>query len=118
MNAKKVVSDTQNNRSLYIPGDDNVVDDSDIRLNACKPKPGETNSTEFRNYDLMVHESGHALGLSNFTRNLLALQTASHPTIPNAVMNYDSETEVYEPDCSPHPFDIMAIYALYQTLVP
>ena len=20
-----------------------------------------------------------------------------------------------EPDCSPHPFDIMAIYALYQT---
>ena len=28
----------------------------------------------------------------------------------DSVMNY----RFGEPDCSPHPFDIMAIYALYQ----
>ena len=52
---------------------------------------------------------------------------ASHATTPDAVMNYDSKAkELFpvwrdlptvmphdEPDCSPHPFDIMAIYALY-----
>ena len=31
-------------------------------------------------------------------------------------MNPDKESEFSEPDCSPHPFDLMAIYALYQTV--
>ena len=35
----------------------------------------------------------------------------SHPTILDSVMNYE-----VEPDCSPYPFDIVAIYALYQNL--
>ncbi len=34
-------------------------------------------------------------------------------------MNYDGEVPpsgtLDEPDCAPHPFDIMAIYAMYQT---
>ena len=34
---------------------------------------------------------------------------AAHPSIADSVMNYDREH-----DCSPHPFDILAIYALYQ----
>ena len=37
----------------------------------------------------------------------------------DAVMNHDGEvggTTFSEPDCSPHPFDLMAIYALYQTV--
>ena len=37
----------------------------------------------------------------------------------SAVMNHDGEvgeTSFSEPDCSPHPFDVMAIYALYQTV--
>ena len=41
-----------------------------------------------------------------------------HPTIPDAVMNYDRETKANEPDCSPHPFDIMALYGLYQVDYP
>ena len=54
----------------------------------------------------------------------------AHPDIPDAVLNYDDEvdenygrgglaTNQYhrEPDCSPHPFDILALYALYQTVV-
>ena len=47
-----------------------------------------------------------------------------HPTIPGSSVNYDwvniygydRVQTYYEPDCSPHPFDIMAIYALYQTV--
>lgn len=40
-------------------------------------------------------------------------------------MNYDDEVHRYhpnagatfsEPDCSPSPFDLMAIYSLYQTV--
>lgn len=49
----------------------------------------------------------------------------AHPTIPDAVMNYDHEVHKYhphenasfsEPDCSPSPFDLMAIYSLYQAV--
>ena len=52
----------------------------------------------------------------------------SHPTIPDSVMNYDSEEEPLirhphvtdktfkEPDCSPHPFDVLALNALYQNV--
>ena len=49
---------------------------------------------------------------------------AAHPTIPDSVMNYDDPDKIRhpsisddfdEPDCSPHPFDLLAIYALYQS---
>ncbi len=42
----------------------------------------------------------------------------AHPSVPDAVMNYDSRVpSVYEEhDCSPHPFDILAIHGLYQTV--
>ena len=51
----------------------------------------------------------------------------SHPTISGTVMNYDDkpgenrdpatdEHVRFEPDCSPHPFDLMALHALYQTV--
>ncbi len=33
-----------------------------------------------------------------------------------AVRRIRTACESGEPDCSPHPFDIMAIYALYQTV--
>ena len=50
---------------------------------------------------------------------------AAHPTIPDSAMNYDNENPPVikhpavgsgfaEPDCSPHPFDVMALYSIYQ----
>ena len=30
-------------------------------------------------------------------------------------LNTSSETIRWEPDCSPHPFDLMALHILYQT---
>ncbi len=54
----------------------------------------------------------------------------AHPDVPDTVLNYDDEVDENfpfndrlemqnrrEPDCAPHPFDILAIYALYQTVV-
>ena len=72
----------------------------------------------------MAHEVGHALGLSNSAAPLdyLSLTCAagyviSHPTIHDSVLNYDSLVfNPGEPDCSPYPFDVMAIYALYQNI--
>ena len=53
-------------------------------------------------YSSLVHEAGHALGIY-----------PGHPEMPDSIMNYSGQTE---PDCSPHPLDIMAIYALYQSV--
>ncbi len=91
---------------------------------------------DYEAYRIAVHEAGHALGLSNFSYAGLVTEPlwtffeevqpyeAAHPTIPDAVMNYDKGVPEHwatwaplplnEPDCSPHPFDVMAIYALYQ----
>ena len=72
-------------------------------------------------YDTLVHEAGHAIGIgdgrtSGYSRH--------HPTIPLSTVNYDDVVAAivgYKPieyNCSPYPFDILAIYALYQTSVP
>ena len=115
-------------------------DDGDLRIptstqfNICSSDEDSSSDdadTEYFAYRTALHEAGHALGLSNFDYIDLALNQsqpyhAAHPTIPDSVMNYDGEAEsrlglsetLHEPDCSPHPFDILAIYALYQTVRP
>ena len=94
------------------------------------------NSPYVENYKFMVQEAGHALGLSGInhfdavTGDDQAKYDMAHPDISDAVLNYDKQvgenygrgglgtTEYHrEPDCSPHSFDILAIYALYQTVV-
>ena len=121
-----IVPGASNTHSLSIPGGDKIIDNHDIRVNACKSAPEKKDSEDFSIYELIVHESGHALGLSEFSRRRPGSYDISHPTIPDAVMNYDDEMPDWvpstysknEPDCFPHPFDIMAVYALYQTLKP
>lgn len=112
-----------------------------VRFNTCfddgvvsmtqGPKRNDNGSSDFMfAYAIAVHEAGHALGLSKFDySNFVALlgdqsHNVAHPTIPETVMNYDREMPDWvpdqyrpaEPDCSPHPFDVMAIYALYQNV--
>ena len=70
-------------------------------------------------YELVLHEAGHALGLSGFSIYELDKGNdyrMAHPTIPDSVLNYDNKLSITEPDCSPYPFDIMAIHALYQSV--
>ena len=84
--------------------------DDDLRL----PTPFARFNTCFNDdfddygsaYTSFLHEVGHLIGISK------------HPEFPESVMNYDHATgvsDLLEPDCSPYPIDIMAVYALYQT---
>ena len=104
-----------------------------VQFNTCFRSPSDPNSGDattekyYYPYATAVHEAGHALGLSNINYPVLLTQPddAAHPTIPDAAMNYDSRAKSAfpgwrilnpgheEPDCSPHPFDVMAIFALY-----
>ena len=42
----------------------------------------------------------------------------SHPTIPDSIMSKPRDSRIGQAGCSPYPFDVMAIYALYQNVVP
>ena len=102
------------------------------RFNACRPdKDSRGRAINYSLYILALHEIGHALGLSNSGESLKYIDeytadeiyVISHPTIADSVLNYDSKVsraivpnDFAEPDCSPHPFDVMAIYALYQNI--
>ena len=123
-----------NESELLNPGDQ----PTNVEFNTCFDAIGITADSNHRGHEIAVHEAGHALGMSSFSiRDLLAgtaselfdflpwiaptdeqrYQTA-HPTIPDSAMNYDRNVwqGSEEPDCSPHPFDIMAITALYQSV--
>ena len=83
-------------------------------------------------YEDLVHEAGHALGISDgefFQSERLKDYIENHPPLVDSVMNYNKvidsllltapgieKKDFDEPDCSPHPMDIMAIYVLYQTV--
>ncbi len=68
-------------------------------------------------FQTMLHEIGHVLGIGGATDG--DKYTNGHPLITDSVVNYDWKVLPGslngEPDCAPHPFDIMAIFALYQT---
>ena len=113
-----------------------------IHFNKCSDSSGYTQRNlrdpnnsdppyDFYLFETAVHEAGHAFGLSNVTdewRYVVnsipwpdwfdpfdqATYVASHPTVADSAMNYDSKADVVEQDCSPHPFDVLAIFALYQ----
>ncbi|MDE2817892.1 MAG: fibronectin type III domain-containing protein [Chloroflexota bacterium] len=109
---------------VVVPGGDEIVDESDTRFNTC---PGWTISDDrYRAYWVMLHEAGHVLGIrgGEWEREEWAAWTASHPTVSDSVMSYkERNLKAYdstlilprEPNCSPYPLDILAIYALYQS---
>ncbi len=118
----------EDSRGIDIPGGDATVSAGDIKLNRCyDPTDGEYegDTDEYANYRTIVHETGHALGMSGFSTRFSGLPDyeTAHPTIVTSTMNYDSEvsktiTGWRESDCSPHPWDILAIHALYQVDIP
>ena len=107
------------------------------KFNHCQPTPSfrdvDNRRDEYFAYKIALHEAGHALGTSGvfdakgLVDDLLSgsvdfskdyVYRGAHPSIPGAVMNYNDKftPALDEHDCSPHPFDIMAIFALYQTV--
>ena len=120
-----------------IPGADLLWSVDDVIFNICQPRePGANPDSSYFAYALMVHEAGHLIGLSGLNLDVLDTDDArghfemSHPTLPESVLNYDDQIPHFwdqgivgmdrqvswEPDCSPHPFDLMALNALYQTV--
>ena len=106
---------------VSVPGGDETVDEGDVRFNKCPT------GADFTFYETMVHEAGHALGIRDggWDRDWVP-STAVHPTVGGSVMNYENRNLKargapapyilpIEPNCSPHPLDILAIYALYQS---
>ena len=89
-----------------IPGGDDKFDDDDIRLNHdCIVA-----------YDTILHELGHVFGISWGREPQNDPTDRGHALVTDSVMNYNQVLGVNEPDCSPYPLDIMAVYAIYQTL--
>ena len=73
-------------------------------------------------YETLVHEAGHAIGIGGGEG--ASQVRRGHPFIPYSIMNYDNLVYVNvdtnpekssEDDCAPYPFDILAIFSLYQT---
>ena len=88
--------------SLFPGGDVNATG-GDHQFNSCD----ETKKT----YEYLVHEAGHALGIGYGLTG--KDQKAHHPNIyiSESTMSYGAKQ-----GCFPHPLDIMAIYAIYQTV--
>ena len=85
-----------------------------IQFNTC--------TGSYYEYELILHEAGHALGISGYDRGSVLASKSSqyimaHPTIDDSVLNYGAYIQNKdEPDCSLYPFDVMAIHALYQSV--
>ncbi len=70
-----------------------------IRLNTCPNTDPDNREEQYHKpYATLVHEAGHALGLE-------------HPNNLGPIMSYTPGV----PRCSPHPFDVLALMALYQS---
>ena len=80
----------------------------DARFNKCL-NLGDSDSKAYGHF---LHEVGHALGIGG--------SGSGHPGDPETAHFVDSvmDYNFTQPDCSPYPLDVMAIYALYQTVVP
>ena len=80
----------------------------------------EDSKSGYYHYKLMMHEAAHAIGLSGFSWFSLGTDDTrfrmSHATIGDVDdVVIDNK---YDYDCSPHPWDIMAVSALYQGITP
>ena len=89
---------------LHVPGVDSNADVGELPFNACRPEV-------VHEYGVLVHEAGHALGITHGRGGMD--QERHHSNLADSVMSYSVNPDY---SCSPHPLDIMAIYALYQTV--
>ena len=102
-----------------------------VRFNTCQPVGSTDGDNIYFPYSLVLHESGHTVGLSGY--NIIDVgrkrfyEMSHTTTIPDAVLNYDCRVQKnldpdtgvqirHEPDCSPTPFERMVLRTLYHTV--
>ena len=111
INARTTADPTRRPPDLQSPRTWTLDIPSFVRFNTCQ---GSGNFALFR---MMVHEFGHALGVSSLIHDRPTGDGESEPephsTVSNSVLN-DKDEFTGEADCSPYPFDILALQALYQ----
>ncbi len=108
--------------SMDVPGGTDVgggvtVDRDDVEFNKCTTRQPLL-------YEHLVHEAGHVLGIREGSgQSGWSVDVVHHPSIAESVMSYESRELKKgdsksllpnDPDCSPHPLDVLAVYALYQ----
>ena len=80
-----------------------------VTFNQCTSVSGSDIDTARSLYSTTVHEAGHALGIRGTSRSGGTRRQVHHSLVDDqSIMNWKSTL------CSPTPFDVMAIYALYQ----
>ena len=86
-----------------------VTREDAVRFNACGPaiKP----FVQRHLYHYLVHEAGHAWGIGYGTD--VKGQEAHHSLLADSIVSYRQPSGF---SCSPYPFDVLAVYALYQRL--
>ena len=89
--------------TLDFPGTDRFASEDDVKFNSCA-------DTDQYPYFVLVHEAGHIFAFGD-AADIDGDILDSHPNITDSVESY-SVNHMYA--CSPHPLDIMAIYAMYQ----
>ena len=103
--------------SAHFPGSDTLWHADDVKFNYCKDSKFNQQEEPANTYEVLMHEVGHVLGLYDGELSPDATQleqSQHHPSglIHQALMKHDT---VEGQSCSPHPLDIMALYAIYQT---
>ena len=125
-------SDIVVRRSAYENAPQLVVPAHNARFNTCRNGADDKDSDDNLHsaFEDMMHEAGHALGIAGGRQS--GWVSKGHPQVADSVMNYDWRAAAKNPrvppvaatdfnrhfeerDCGPHPLDVMAIYALYQT---
>ncbi|MCY3957186.1 MAG: fibronectin type III domain-containing protein, partial [Chloroflexi bacterium] len=88
-----------------------AVPAANARFNKCRNQGYDVERSAYGDF---LHEVGHVLGIGG--------SGSGHPGDPrpweyfDSVMDYNSDDA--QPNCAPYPLDIMAIYSLYQVVVP
>lgn len=82
------------------------VNRDDVSFNTCPA--GGSNA-----YAVLVHEAGHMLGIRGPLTDTGDELAHRHPMIQGASMMVAALEPVV--GCSPHPFDVMVLYATYQS---
>ncbi|MDE2904093.1 MAG: fibronectin type III domain-containing protein [Chloroflexota bacterium] len=94
------------------PVDPLAVPAANARFNRCLNQGDDVDLSAYGDF---LHEAGHVLGIGGSGSGHPGEEEKEHEFF-DSIMDYNPDEA--QPNCAPYPLDIMAIYALYQVVVP